>query len=88
MEKIYNYVCYYIIIHFNNNCTYVFVPQLKIKKNMKREEGYYWVRDIYWGWYIAFYNSATSDWNRIGTDVDYENDFFEEIDERRIEREP
>ena len=51
---------------------------------MKREEGYYWVRnDI--EWFIAEWD--TYYWHIAGSGSRYKDEYFDEIDERRVVRE-
>jgi len=54
-----------------------------------REEGYYWVKFKYHPWQIAFYNGSklfSRSWTIIGNQDFWKDSDFEEIDERRIER--
>ena len=50
----------------------------------KRETGYYWVKD-YGTWLVCYYSSRYNKWRH---EDDWMSDScFEEIDEKRIERE-
>jgi len=52
---------------------------------MKRESGYYWVRDGV-NWYPARWESEPQTWLVCGVEDEYADYEFDEIDERRIER--
>lgn len=54
----------------------------------RREPGYYWVK-IYDAWHVAEYiiGKSRSWWMLAGSDEDFEDMRFQEIDERPIVRE-
>ncbi|AUR96872.1 hypothetical protein NVP1233A_59 [Vibrio phage 1.233.A._10N.261.51.E6] len=58
-------------------------PMLCDKCKVTREDGYYWVETC-WGWKPAEFNSGY--WFLEGQDTPLTDDWFIEIDERRIER--
>lgn len=54
-----------------------------------REEGYYWVKSD-GEWIVALwfkYSASFSCWLIPGTDNEIDDDFFEEIDEKRLTHE-
>lgn len=52
-----------------------------------RESGFYWVRDDE-GWCVAYFYKASGyyGWRATNCEVDFYDDDWLEIDERRIER--
>jgi len=57
---------------------------------MEREEGYYWVRNgKKWHisyWYINEFNHEFNAWLNPGSEIDYYDDDYDEIDEKKIVR--
>lgn len=53
---------------------------------MKRESGYYWVKDRDGDWIIAYFYGSTKEWQIIGIDSEFKDSEFDEINETKIER--
>lgn len=68
----------------------VVVSDREIYRNKDREDGYYWVKKDteYDGWIIAYWDSFNEYWMKNGWAFDEreDDDYWEEIDERRLER--
>ena len=68
----------------------VVVSDREIYRNKDREDGYYWVKKDaeYDGWIIAYWDSFNEYWMKNGWAFDEREDdaYWDEIDERRLER--
>lgn len=60
------------------------------ERDAERPDGFYWVRS-HWdliGWTVAKWYHDDGDWLMISDDDSHGSEFFLEIDERRIVRQP
>lgn len=56
------------------------------EEKVMRDKGFYWVLSVDF-WDVAWWDDATSLWFIAGESKGFRNEFWEEIDERRIVRE-
>lgn len=54
--------------------------------NMKRENGFYWIRMFHLGWVVAEYRSDEDSWHLTNGEI-YQDRYIDEVDENLLVKE-